>query len=120
MKVLIYTVGIGEEMVNASENPWWEVFAPDYGEVDMQTLRALAEETGARAFNLRRIGDGEELARDCDAISNELSQQYTLAYVSPDPARLGYRTLHVDIPKHPELSVRVRKGVAIIPPEMPI
>ena len=119
MKVLIYTVGIGEEMVNASENPWWEMMAPDSAEVDMHALRALSDETGARAFNLRRVGDGEELSRDCAAISNELRQQYTLAYVSPDPARLSYRSLRVDVPKHPDLSVRVRKGVAIIPPETP-
>ncbi|MGO9450020.1 MAG: VWA domain-containing protein [Candidatus Binataceae bacterium] len=112
MKVLIYTIGIGDEAVGPGDAGSW---GSDYDEVDMVTLRALAEETGARAFNLHRIGDGSELARDCDAISNELTQQYTVAYLSPDPEHLGYRTLHVDIPKHPELSVRVRKGVAIIP-----
>ncbi|HLI80539.1 MAG TPA: VWA domain-containing protein [Candidatus Binataceae bacterium] len=119
MRVLIYSVGIGEQMVNTRANRWWEVFASDSDEVDMQALRTLSDETGARAFNLRRVGDGEELSRDCAAISNELRQQYTLAYVSPDPMRLSYRSLHVDVPKHPELSVRVRKGVAIIPPATP-
>ena len=91
------------------------LFSFDDEEVDMKTLKALSEETGARAFNLRRVGDGDELSRDCETISSELPRQYTVAYLSPDPGRPGYRTLRVDIPKHPELSVRVRKGVAVIP-----
>jgi len=115
MKVLIYTVGIGEELVNTRENPWWEIVAPDAAEVDMHALRELSEETGARSFNLRRIGDGEELSRDCAEISNELRQQYTIAYLSPEPDRLGFRPLRVDVPKHPELTVRVRKDVAVLP-----
>jgi len=88
----------------------------DSYKVDMRALTELADETGARAFNLRRVGSGEELSRDCAAISDELRQQYTLAYISPDPMRLSYRSLRVDVPKRPDLSVRVRKGVAIIPP----
>jgi Ca-activated chloride channel family protein len=115
MKVLIYTVGIGEQVVSTRDNPWWEMVAPDAAEVDMHALKDLSEETGARAFNLRRIGDGEELTRDCAQISNELRQQYTIAYLSPDPDRIGLRPLHVDVPKHPELSVRVRKDVAVLP-----
>jgi Ca-activated chloride channel homolog len=114
MKVLIYTIGIGEETVKPGDE-FAEIFTPDTAEVDMKTLSALSDETGARAFNLRRVGDGDELGRDCATISNELRQQYTLAYLSSDPGRLGYRTLRVETPKHPELSVRVRKGVAVIP-----
>jgi Ca-activated chloride channel family protein len=112
MKVLIYTIGIGDEGVGPGDEGGW---GSDYDKVDMVTLRALAAETGARAFNLHRIGDGSELARDCDTISTELICQYTVAYLSPDPGRISYRSLQVDIPKHPELAVRVRKGVAVIP-----
>lgn len=115
MKVLLYTIGIGDEAAN-SEEGFFKFLRTDDDKVDMNTLRNLADESGARAFNLHRIGDGDELTRDCAAISDELRQQYTLAYVSPDPTRLSYRSLHVDVPKHPELSVRVRKGVAIVPP----
>ena len=116
MKVLVYTIGIGDQAGN-SEGGFIETFLKrDDNKVDMKVLHDLADETGALAFNLHRVGDGEELSRDCVAISNELRQQYTLAYVSPDPTRLSYRSLRVDVPKHPELSVRVRKGVAIIPP----
>jgi VWFA-related protein len=107
MKVLIYCIGIG------IDKPGF--LGSDYNEVDMPTLKALAEETGACGFNLPTAGDGAELARDCEAISNELTQQYTIAYLSPDPGRPGYRSLRIDTPKHPDLSVRVRKGVAVIP-----
>ncbi len=112
MKVLIYGIGIGDE---AADPGGASILSPDSEEVDMLTLNRLSEETGARAFNLHRVGDGGELSRDCDAISSELRQQYTVAYLSPDPSRSGHRTLRVDIPKHPELSVRVRKDIAIIP-----
>ncbi len=115
MKVLIYTIGIGAQPMKPNEGFFSRLIHTDDDEVDMKTLEALSAETGARAFNLPRLGDGEELGRDCEAISNELTRQYTVAYLSPDPDRPGYRTLRVDIPKHPELSVRVRKGVAIIP-----
>jgi Ca-activated chloride channel homolog len=117
IKVLIYTIGIGDEAVKPDHEFMGGMFSSDAEQVDMKTLNALSEETGARAFNLHRVGDGAELSRDCEAISNELTRQYTVAYLSPDPGRPGYRTLRVDIPKHPELSVRVRKGVAIIPPK---
>jgi Ca-activated chloride channel family protein len=113
MKVLIYTIGIGDEATDPGDEE--SMLGADYDKVDLATLKVLSEETGARTFHLPQLGDGEELARDCEAISNELTQQYTIAYLSPDPGRSGYRTLHVDVPKHPELSVRVRKGVAIIP-----
>ena len=115
MKVLIYAVGIGEDVVSTRDNPWWEMVKPDAAEVDMHALKDLADETGGRAYNLRRVGEGEELSRDCAEISDELRRQYTIAYLSPDPDRIGFRPLRVDIPKHPELSVRVRKDVAILP-----
>ncbi len=115
MKVLIYTIGIGGVAANPDAGFLEHLLSLDDDQVDMKTLTALAEETGARAFNLRRVGDGDELSRDCEAITSELTRQYTVAYLSPDPGRLGYRTLRVDIPKHPELSVRVRKGVAVVP-----
>jgi hypothetical protein len=53
------------------------------------------------------------LRQATESISNELRQQYTVGFTSPDPSRGGYRSLKVEIPTHPELSVRVRKGVTI-------
>ncbi len=111
MKVLIYTIGIGDEDLD----PGGSALSSDRDEVDMVTLRTLSIDTGARAFNLAQIGDGAQLARDCDTITGELIRQYTIAYLSPDPGRISFRSLHVDIPGHPELSARVRKGVAVIP-----
>ena len=115
MKVLIYTIGIGEQAFNHHASFLETLTTPDSDEVDMLTLKELSDETGARSYNLPRVGDGEELSRDTTEISNELRQQYTLAYLSPDPSRPGYRPLRIEVPKHPELSVRVRKGVAMVP-----
>ena len=47
------------------------IFSPDDEEVDLKTLRALSEETGARAFNLPQVGDGDELNRDPRDIARE-------------------------------------------------
>jgi Ca-activated chloride channel homolog len=115
MKVLIYTIGIGEQLVDSKTGFFKTILRPDSDEIDMHTLKDLSDETGARAYQLRRVGDGAELSRDCTEISDELRQQYTLAYLSPDPSRPGYRPLKVEVPKHPELTVRVRKGVAMVP-----
>jgi hypothetical protein len=70
----------------------------------------LSNETGARTYLLGKVGDGELLRQDCADISNELREQYTLGFVAPDPSRPSYRSLRVDLPGKPELSVRVRRG----------
>ena len=112
MKVLIYSIGIGDTAPR-SEGFMGGILSPDSEEVDAQTLRDLSDETGAKTFILRRVGDGAQLRQDCEAIGNELRQQYTIVYLSPNPGRPGHRTLRVEVPKHPELSVRVRKGIAM-------
>jgi hypothetical protein len=55
------------------------------------------------------------LRQDCLAISNELREQYSAGFVVPDPSMPGYRSLRVDIPGRPELTVRTRKGVTVTP-----
>lgn len=115
MKVLVYTIGIGDQVVDTEQGFFKLLTRSDADEVDMNILNTLSDETGARSFNLRRVDDGAELIDDCAKISNELRQQYTLAYLSPDPGRPGYRRLRVEVPNHPELSVRVRRGVATVP-----
>jgi Ca-activated chloride channel family protein len=112
MKVLIYSIGIGDVAPKTS-GFMGGIFSPDSEEVDAQTLRDLSDETGAKTFILPRVGDGEQLRHDCEAISDELREQYTVVYLSPDPDRPGYRTLRVDVPKRPDLSVRVRRSVAM-------
>jgi hypothetical protein len=84
-------------------------------EVDAATLRTLSTETGAKTFVLREIGDGQALRAACASMSSELQEQYTVGFVAPDASRGGYRSLRVDVPSHPEDSVRVRKGVTVVP-----
>ncbi len=116
MGVLIYSIGIGDPNsggVGIAIGPF--MFGGDMDHVDTQTLTELSNESGARTFLVREVGDGELLRKDCEAISNELRAQYTVGFVAPDPSRPGYRSLRVDVPAKPELSVRVRKGVTVGP-----
>jgi Ca-activated chloride channel family protein len=116
MGVLIYSIGIGDPNsggVGIAIGPF--MFGGDMDRVDTQTLTELSNESGARTFVVREVGDGEVLRQDCAAISNELREQYTAGFVAPDPSRPGYRSLRVDVPGKPELSVRVRKGVTVGP-----
>ena len=94
----------------------------------MKTLRMLSNETGAKTYNVRVVGDGAALSSACSEISRELRQQYTVGFVAPDPGAGGYRGLRVDVPARPGVDVRVRKGVEVgsrsppVPPtpEVPI
>ena len=116
MGVLIYSIGIGDPnsgSMGIAIGPF--MFGGDMDRVDTQTLNDLSTETGARTFLVREVGDGEMLRQDCAAISNELREQYTAGFVAPDPSHAGYRSLRVDIPARPGLSVRVRKGVTVGP-----
>lgn len=115
--VLIYSIGIGEP--NGSSMPGLAIgpfiFGGDIDEVDTQTLRTLSIETGARTFVVREVGDGEALREATTTISHELREQYTVGFTAPDPSAGGYRSLRVDVPGHPDDSVRVRKGVTVGP-----
>ena len=114
MGVLIYSIGIGDPNsggVGIAIGPF--MFGGDMDHVDTQTLTDLSNESGARTFVVREVGDGEALRQDCAAISDELREQYTAGFVAPDPSRPGYRSLRVDVPGRPELAVRVRKGVTV-------
>jgi Ca-activated chloride channel homolog len=113
MGVLIYSIGIGDPNSGGAIGPF--TFGSDLYRVDTQTLTELSTESGARTFVVREVGDGEALRQDCAAVSSELREQYTVGFVAPDPSRPGYRSLRVDVPSKPELSVRVRKGVTVGP-----
>ena len=115
MGVLVYSIGIGD----ANPKPFSIMIGPlafgssPYDQVDTATLHMLSSETGARTFILKEVGDGLAMRQDCEAISSELREQYTVGFVAPDAGRGGYRNLRVDVPGHPEDSVRVRKGVSV-------
>ena len=70
-------------------------------------LKQLAQETGGRAFF---PGTVAELAKIYEQISQELSSQYALGYVSKNQARNGaWRRVSIRI-AHPGLSARTRLG----------
>lgn len=106
--VLIYSIGIGE---SAPSSVMFGLLESDA--VDAPTLRALSNETGAKTFILKEIGDGVAMRNACATISRELREQYTVGFVVADPSRGGYRDLRVDVPSHPEDAVRLRKGVTV-------
>lgn len=115
MGVLIYSIGIGDP--NAANLPGIALgpflFGGNVDQVDARTLNTLSTETGAKTYIVREVGDGALLRADCATISRELRQQYTVGFVAPDAARGGYRSIHVAVPGHPEVAVRVRKGVDV-------
>ncbi len=114
MKVLIYSIGIGNPNSGGGGFAFGPfIFGGDMDRVDAKTLRTLSVQTGARTFVLGEVGDGALLRRDMTDISQELREQYTLGFEAPDPKRTGYRRLSVEIPTHPDYSVRVRKGVEV-------
>jgi Ca-activated chloride channel homolog len=114
--VLVYSIGIGNP--NASASPFIPFLMPFTGggeeeRVDAQTLNTLSGETGAKTFIVARVGDGEALRNACEQITLELREQYTVGFVAPDSEVGGYRSLRVEVPEHPDMDVRVRKGVTV-------
>jgi Ca-activated chloride channel family protein len=70
-------------------------------------LRQLASQTGGRVFF---IDDIDELAGVYGQISDELSSQYTVGYVSKNPRRDGsWRRIIVQVDR-PKLAVRTKQG----------
>jgi Ca-activated chloride channel homolog len=72
------------------------------------SMKALAQETGARAFFPTSI---TELAAVYGTIAEELATQYALGYTSKNPKRDGaYRRVIVRIDDHPGARTRTRSG----------
>ncbi len=115
MGVLIYSIGIGDP--NAASLPGITFgpfsFGGDGEQVDARTLSMLSTESGAKTYIIREVGDGDALRNACATISRELREQYTIGFVAPDASRSGYRSIHVDVPTHSNVNVRVRKGVNV-------
>ena len=116
--VLVYSIGIGDPNVASSGfvvsiGPFLLGGAGDMERVDAETLSTLSQETGAKTFIVRQAGDGVALRKATESISGELREQYTVGFVSPNPEHGGYRSLKVEVPSHPDVSVRVRKGLTV-------
>jgi Ca-activated chloride channel homolog len=102
--VLIYSIGIGDPNVDESGLFFLGPLLIGSGElerVDAHTLQMLSNETGAKTYIVRKVGDGELLRQATESISNELRQQYTVGFTSRDPERAGYRSLKVEVPTIP-------------------
>ncbi len=86
--VTVYAIGLGDE-------------------VDRRKLARLAEETGGRAFFLKRDGD---LAGIYAAIAGELRSQYLIAYQSTTPRTdPGFRTVDLKVGR-PGLEAKTVRG----------
>jgi len=116
--VLVYSIGIGDP--NASSTGFGIAIGPfilgpggEEERVDAKTLDTLSGETGAKTFIIARVGDGAALRNACEQITLELREQYTVGFVAPDPEIGGYRSVKVEVPAHPDMEVRVRKGVTV-------
>jgi Ca-activated chloride channel family protein len=71
-------------------------------------MRALAKETGGRAFFPSTI---DALAGIYDGIAAELAHQYIIGYTSKNPQRDGaYRHVQVRVTERSELQARARAG----------
>jgi len=72
------------------------------------SMKALAQETGARSFFPIRI---EELSGVYSLIANELANQYAIGYTSKNPRRDGaFRRVIVRVMERPEVRTRTRSG----------
>ncbi len=72
------------------------------------SMKALAQETGARAFFPAGIA---ELSGVYSSIAAELASQYALGYVSKNPLRDGrFRKVTVRVADHPGVAPRTRSG----------
>ena len=77
-----------------------------------KVLRRLAEETGGHAFFPFQAGD---LAANFEEISRELRSQYSLAYVSTNPAHDGtFRSITIQ-PVDKNLRARAKNGYFALP-----
>ena len=74
-------------------------------------MKALAQETGARAFFPSEIGELERVYGD---IAKELAHQYAMAYTPKSDGATGvYRRILVNIAERPDVRARTRSGYAI-------
>jgi len=79
------------------------------------SMKALAQETGARAFFPAAIA---ELSGVYSSIAAELASQYALGYVPKNPLRDGrFRKVVVRVADHPGAAPRTRSGYVAARPE---
>ena len=94
---IIYSIGLRSRDIRTRRG---------FREADF-VLRQLAQETGGRTFFPEQVEDLPEIYQ---RISNELSSQYTLGYVSKNPIRDGrWRRVVVRVDR-PNVGARTKQG----------
>ena len=94
---IIYSIGLRSRDIRTRRG---------FREADF-VLRQLAQETGGRAFFPEQV---DELPEIYQRISDELSSQYTLGYVSKNPLRDGqYRRIVVRVDR-PNVAAKTKLG----------
>jgi len=97
----------GQEVIDYARGIEATIYAVGIGDASHGFLKKIAGETGGEAFFPDRSGD---LIKVFQTISEELRQQYALAY-SPKRAPDGtYRAIHLKVLTRKDVEVRVRKG----------
>lgn len=112
-EVLLYSIGIGHSERGSYGHGVFS-FNKRGDEVDANTLSALSEETGGRAFIMKGahiVGGIDVIDRACQEIAKELRYQYSLGYISSNEKRDGkWRYIKVKVVSRDNLKVRARKG----------
>jgi len=94
---VIYSIGLRSRDIRTQRG---------FREADF-VLRQLTQETGGRAFFPEQVADLQEIYK---RISDELSSQYTLGYMSKNPMRDGrWRRIVVRIDR-PNVAARTKQG----------
>jgi Ca-activated chloride channel family protein len=107
-EVLIYAFGIG----HGKTGSFGHLPFAFKDEVDMRTLDALAESSGARSYFLEQAHSGkvDRIDMAVKEVAAELRQQYGLAYYPSNSTRDGgYRRIRVET-VNPNYVVRTRNG----------
>jgi len=106
--VAIYTISLRTSMY-----PTHLLFRDPRAEAESSyAMRALAQETGARAFFPTAI---QELGGVYDMIAHELANQYLVGYIPKNPQRDGsYRRISVRV-ERPGVQARTRSGYFATP-----
>jgi Ca-activated chloride channel family protein len=101
--ISVYTITLGAEDDEQGGGGWQAT-----ANRPQQGMRALAQETGARAFSAK---EADGLAGVYKTIARELANQYSLGYTSTNQRRDGgYRRVVVRVVDLPGLQLRTRAG----------
>jgi Ca-activated chloride channel family protein len=96
-----------QEVIDYARGIEATIYSVGIGQASHGFLKKIATETGGEAFFPDRTGD---LVKVFAAISEELRQQYALAYSPKRPPDGTYRAIQLRVLTRKDVEVRVRKG----------